>query len=298
MRTLPFCWVDVFTDALFGGNQLAVYTDGRGLDTATMQAIAREMNLSETTFVLAPADRRNDYRVRIFTPGRELPMAGHPTVGTTFVLQRKNMVQGSKVRLEEGVGPIEVTLEDSGLIWMRQLSPKFGPEFADRGAIAQMLSLPENAIEPDLPLEVVSCGVPFLFVPLRTLDAVRSIRIRADVWQRALEGFPTHEVFVFTRETEAGGTVHSRMFAPDLGIMEDPATGAASGPLGCYLVRHGLVPRSPRVEILSEQGFEIGRRSFIHIVIESSGGEISGVHVGGRCRFVAEGTLELPDTNP
>lgn len=303
MRKINYHLVDVFTDRIFGGNQLAVVTNGRGLSSELMQSIAKEFNLSETTFVLPPADSSNDYLVRIFTPYAELPMAGHPTVGTAFILAREHMIElGDEervtIKLEEGVGliPVEINFKDGqpDLIWMQQPLPKFGPRFEDASVMALMLSLPLEAIETDLPVEVVSCGLPYLFVPLKTLEAIRSIRFRLDVWEKALKEFASRQVFVFTKETErVGSSVHSRMFAPGLGIQEDPATGSANGPLGCYLVRHEVFPTSERMEFTSEQGFEIGRPSILKIIIEHDKGEIMRVRVGGQCRFVGEGYLEV-----
>ena len=303
MRKLRYHLVDVFTDRAFGGNQLAVVTNGRGISSEVMQTIARELNLSETTFVLPPVDALNDYHVRIFTPSAELPMAGHPTVGTSFILAREHMIERggdeSVIKLEEGVGTIPVTIRfkdnQPDFIEMRQPLPQFGPCFEDKSMIAEMLSIPTDAIEKDLPLEVISCGVPFLYVPVKDLASVRSIRFRLDVWDRVLRDFAAREVFVFTTETEnAGSSVHSRMFAPGLGVGEDPATGAASGPLGCYLVRHRVFPALKAVaEFTSEQGFEIKRPSFIKIVIEQDGDEIRGVRVGGQCQFMGEGYLEV-----
>jgi trans-2,3-dihydro-3-hydroxyanthranilate isomerase len=306
MRKLRYHLVDVFTDRAFGGNQLAVFTDGRGLSSELMQAIARELNLSETTFVLPPADPLNDYRVRIFTPAVELPMAGHPTIGTSFILARERLaasaVRMNTITLEEGVGPIPVNIEWSddapAFLEMRQLLPTFGPTFTDAALIAEMLSLEPDAItETGLPMEVVSCGLAFLFVPLRDLEAIRGIRFRLDVWERALRDFASSQVFVFTRETEvAGSTVHSRMFAPAMGVSEDPATGGASGPLGCYLVHHKVAPADGVSECVSEQGIEMGRPSFIKIRIElDEKGEISAVRVGGQCHFMGEGQLVIPD---
>src|SRR5215207_170009 len=303
MRKLHYHRVDVFTDRVFGGNPLAVFTNGRGLSPETMQAIAKEFNLSETTFVLPPDDARHDYRVRIFTPANELPMAGHPTVGTSFVLAREHMVARSgdretTITLEEGVGPIPVRIEfkDGEPVFaeMTQPPPTFGPRLEDLAPIAEMLSLDVSDFDELLPVEVVSCGVPFLYVPLKTLDAARRARPRADVMERALAGVVPPEVFVFTREVErAGSTVHSRMFAPPLGIVEDPATGAASGPLGSYLVRHGLVTCGDggAAHIVSEQGIEMGRPSFIKIRIETDGDEITGVQVGGQSVYVGEGFI-------
>ena len=300
MRRLHYHRVDVFTDRAFGGNPLAVFTNGRGLSTETMQAIAKEFNLSETTFVIPADEPAHDWRVRIFTPGAELPMAGHPTVGTSFVLAREHLIprdeRESTIILEEGVGPVPVRIEFEGgepsFAEMRQPLPTFGPRLDDRAAVAAMLSLEESDVEADLPVEVVSCGVPFLYVPLRSLDAAHRARPRVDLIDRVAEEHGIQpEVFVFTREVEhEGSTVHSRMFAPSLGITEDPATGAASGPLGCYLVTYGVLPEG---DILSEQGVEMGRPSFVHIRIEREGEQITAVRVGGRCHFAGEGFIEV-----
>lgn len=303
MKKLHYYLVDVFTNQPFGGNQLAVFTDAQDLSPVMMQAIAKEMNLSETTFVLPPQQAANDYHVRIFTPALELPMAGHPTVGTAFVLAHKNFISltepETSLLFEEGVGVIPVTLAvQNGLpamIQMRQPLPTFGPQFTERDAITQMLSLEATDFDATLPFEVVSCGVPFLYVPVKSLEAVRRIRFRRDVWENTLQHFAAPQLFVFTQEAETvGATVHSRMFAPSMGITEDPATGAASGPLGCYLVRHELVKLHYAVEIISEQGFEIGRPSFIHVRIELAGKHITGVQVGGQCHFMGEGIFEVP----
>jgi trans-2,3-dihydro-3-hydroxyanthranilate isomerase len=302
MRRLHYQRVDVFTNRPFGGNPLAVFTNGRGLATETMQAIAREMNLSESSFVLPPNDPAHAYRVRIFTPGSELPMAGHPTVGTSYVLAREHMIEQTRDRvmliLEEGVGdiPVEINFADgsAGMIWMTQPAPQFAARTNDVHTVAGMLSLPTSAIDTRYPMEVVSTGVPVFFVPLVSLDAARSVSINRRAIGHFLPAFGTTEVFVFTTEVEnPGSTVHSRMFAPELGVFEDPATGAASGPLGAYLVRYGIVPASPVAYIVSEQGIEMGRPSFIHIQIERRGDEIVRVQVGGECVYVGEGFIEV-----
>ncbi|HLL70245.1 MAG TPA: PhzF family phenazine biosynthesis protein [Pyrinomonadaceae bacterium] len=309
MRKLRYHLVDVFTNRQFGGNPLAVFTNGRGISTERMQAIAKELNLSETTFVLPPETAANDYRVRIFTPGAELPMAGHPTVGTTFVLAREHMIgrgadgAETEIKLEEGVGTIPVSIEwrggEAGFIQMRQPRPTFGPRVENVEAVAEMLSVdPDEIRATNLPLEVVSCGVPFLYVPLKSLRAVQNIKFRVDVWEKKLKDVVPPEVFVFTREVEfENSTVHSRMFAPGMGIWEDPATGGASGPLGSYLVRYGVVECADggAAEFTSEQGIEMGRPSFIRIKIAREGETITDVRVGGECRFMGEGYLEIED---
>jgi trans-2,3-dihydro-3-hydroxyanthranilate isomerase len=297
MKNLPYHLLDVFTDRAFGGNPLAVFTDGRGISDAQMQAIAKELNLSETTFVLPPDEAKHDFRVRIFTPKSELPMAGHPTVGTAFILAREGMLKKREAVFEEGVGPVPVSIERAadgpGFIEMRQPLPKFGPRVEDANAIAEMLSLDRRAIR-DLPLEVVSCGNPFFFVPVDSLESIRRIRFRPDLAERIVKDIAATGVFVFTQEVEiAGSHVHGRLFAPGQGIMEDPATGSAAGPLGCYLSHYGLTSRAGEIRSVLEQGIEMGRPSFLHIRIAHDGSDITGVRVGGTCHYMGAGYLEM-----
>lgn len=299
MRRLHYQLVDVFTNERFGGNPLAVFTNGRGLTTENMQRIAKELNLSEVTFVLPPDNPANDWKVRIFTPAVELPMAGHPTVGTSYVLAREAMVSVSEahpvIRLEEGVGVIPVTFQFANglpsLIQMQQPAPTYSPEFTDRSLVTSLLSLEASDLA-DFPVQEVSCGVPFLFIPVKSLAAVQKIKFRADIWEQSVQQHYGH-FFAFTSETlHPTSTVHSRMFAPAMGIPEDPATGAASGPLGCYLVKYGWVKDNP-ANIISEQGFELGRPSYIHIEIRQAGDTINFVGVGGECVFMGEGSLDI-----
>lgn len=302
MRELHYHLVDVFTDQPFGGNQLAVFTDGRGVSDTLMQAIARELRLSEVTFVLPPQDAANDCRVRIFTPARELPMAGHPTIGTAYVLARegRTAVRDGEAGFvfEEGVGPIPVRLTmragQPDMIWMQQPAPVFGPVVEDRAAFAEMLSLSPDDLDARYPLQTVSTGVPFLYVPLASLDVIRRARLRHDVWERIAAPRDIQKLFLFTQEVEnAGSTVHSRMFAPGIGIAEDAATGGASGPLGCYLVQYGIAAAGQ--SIISEQGIEMGRPSLLHIRIERDGDTYTYVGVGGQCVYVGRGTLLISD---
>jgi trans-2,3-dihydro-3-hydroxyanthranilate isomerase len=301
-RSYRYLHYDVFTDRLFGGNQLAVVVDGRGLAADTMQAIAKEMNFSETTFVL-PAERTDtDVRMRIFTPGSELPMAGHPTIGSTFALARAGVIDTGRERFVFGlgIGPVPVSLTWSGgdlrFAWMTQLNPTFFDPIDDRDAVAAALSLPASAIPAGLRPQVVSCGVPFLFAPLASradVDAavVDPARLSA-LLQRT--GTGAHGIFIFT--TDAGGddaTVYSRMFAPELGVMEDPATGSASGPLGCYLVRHQLVAADRASRMRSLQGVRMGRPSDVHISIGLERGAITSVRVGGESVLAGEGLLYI-----
>ena len=298
---LEYHLLDVFTDRQFGGNPLAVFPQPPpNLSPTVMQQIAKELNLSETTFVLPPDDPALDLRLRIFTPAAELPMAGHPTVGTAYALARLGffgqLEAQTTIVFELGVGPIKVSVNadrhgNPSEIWMQQPNPQFGEIYADRRAIAAMLSLDESDLRADAPLQVLSSGLPFLYVPVATLAAVAEIQLRQDRWQALLAGSEAQNVFVMTTETvEAESTVHSRMFAPALGVAEDPATGSASGPLAAYLLKYGLADAG---DMVSEQGFEMGRPSIIRMRVERSGGEITSVAIGGSCVMLGNGTLGL-----
>ena len=281
MTRREYVLLDVFTDRAFGGNQLAVVRDGRGIADAEMRAIARELQLAETTFVLPPTRPDADHRVRIFTPEKELPFAGHPTLGTAFVLTGG---EDGTVRLEEGVGVIPVTFT-RGFGRMTQVLPSFEPATIDRAAAATAISLEVADLRDGLPLEVGSAGVRFLFVPVRDLDAVRRARPRP--------GAVDDSVYVFAVGGERPGSdVHGRMFGFGVGIAEDAASGSAQGPLGAYLVPHGLVPAAPTVHLTSEQGFEMGRPSIIAIEVDTRGGAVSGVRVGGHVVAVGGGWLD------
>ena len=297
--SLSYLHYDVFTDEPLTGNQLAVFLDGRGLSTERMQALAREMNFSESTFILPAETPGTDVRMRIFTPAQEMPMAGHPTIGSTFALAHAGVIRPGAARFVFGlgVGPVPVDLEwdGSGLrfAWMTQLTPAFGPAIAARDLVAAALGLTSADLVPDLPVQQISCGVPFLFVPLRSPDAVdRAVSDTAAF--RRLAGTTGIEVPIFlfaTLPTGSSHTVHSRMFAPEFGIIEDPATGSASGPLGCYLVRHRLVTGDAAQRIVSLQGVAMQRPSRIHIAIGRRAGEIAEVKVGGTAVLVGQGQL-------
>jgi len=302
-RSYRYLHYDVFTDHLFGGNQLAVVLDGRGLLVETMQAIAKEMNFSETTFILPPDTAGTDVRMRIFTPGEELPMAGHPTIGTTFALARTGAIDCGRQTIVFGcgIGPVPVTMtwdgEDLAFAWMSQLLPTFGAVIPDPARVAAALSLSPAAVAgTGHPVQIVSCGVPFLFVPLTTRSAVDSVTINRGVLDSLLTAAktPAHGVFVFTAQPgDARATVYSRMFAPEMGITEDPATGIASGPLGCYLVRHKIVRPEKADGMISLQGVKMGRPSHVHISIGVKNGDITSVRVGGEAVLAGEGTLYL-----
>ncbi|PSL41356.1 trans-2,3-dihydro-3-hydroxyanthranilate isomerase [Planomicrobium soli] len=308
MKILNYSLLDVFTNVPFGGNQLAVFHEGDSLTTDMMQKIARELNLSETVFLSSAINPDNQKKLRIFTPQMELPMAGHPTIGAAFLLADQDLIQTkegvSDWILEEAVGDIPVTVyKEEGLITkveMIQPLPSFGKRFPKVEQVAELLSLTPEDLNTELPLQTVSTGVPFLFVPVRSLAAINKINFRSDVWEQHFSlNEATRHIFVFTLETEhPASTVHSRMFAPAMGIPEDPATGAASGPLGAYLVEHAVIPEAENgiYSIRSEQGLEMGRPSFVDITIVKTGHDFRQVKIGGISVTVGKGQLYLEDT--
>lgn len=297
-RRYHFVQADVFTDQPFGGNQLAVFTDARGLSDAEMQALAREMNFSESTFVLPPEQPEAGRRVRIFTPAKEMPMAGHPTVGTVYVLASRGDFPLHEPRtdltlqLNIGLVPIAIDVENGRprFVWMTHREPDFGPTRDDRGRVAQALGLSVDDIHMDRPMQVVSTGVPFLFVPLRSLDAARRCRPNIAALSDLFTGERPDGVYVFTTETMSpSASVHGRMFGSyALDIPEDPATGSAAAPLGAYLSRYGIVSQS---RFIGEQGVEMGRPSQIHIEVERVGDRFARLRIGGQAVIVGEGEI-------
>jgi trans-2,3-dihydro-3-hydroxyanthranilate isomerase len=304
MKSYRYLQLDVFTEHLFGGNQLAVFLDARGLATTTMQAIAREMNFSETTFVLPPERPDTDVRMRIFTPGAELPIAGHPTIGSTFALARTGVITPDREQFVFGLGigpvPVALTWRREGLsfAWMTQPLPTFSAPTIGPAEAAAALGLSEDSVSnTGLPVQVVSCGVPFLYVPLTTRTAVDSAAIDPAAYGSLMRAWPDagSGVFCFSAERAGdGATVYSRMFAPAVGVFEDPATGIASGPLGCYLVRHNVVTPEEAASMISLQGVRMGRPSRVHISIAVERGDIRSVRVGGMSVLAGEGTLYIP----
>ena len=263
-------WVDVFTSRALAGNPLAVVLQADGLSTAQMQAIARETNLSETTFVLPPEKREHAAKVRIFTPNSELPFAGHPTVGTGWVLLDEGLVTSDAAgfTLEEGVGPIAVRIDHSAgdlVLWMSHPAVNFGEVIEERGDVAAALGLTIADLRSEVPIQVLSTGVPFAFVALKDAAAVDRAVPSGEALSRVLDQRGLPPVFLFA--AVASDRFYSRMFGPHswARIVEDPATGSASGPAGAFAVRYGLVPRAPQLSIVSEQGTKMGRQSFIQI---------------------------------
>jgi len=304
MTRLDYLHYDVFTDRRFEGNQLAVFPDGRGLDPVMMQTIAREMNFSETTFILPKEREGTDIRMRIFTPGVELPMAGHPTIGSTFALEHLGVIARGSDRFvfELGVGPTPVELRWNGeglsFAWMDQRPPEVRTPAMSADDIIRAVGVDASAhFDTGLPAEEISCGVPFIMLPLKTRAAVDAAVPDMGALNRTRSAFPNPHigVLVFTTEaTEPGVTAYSRMFGPGLGVPEDPATGSAAGPLGCYLATHGLVKGDGLRDMVNWQGVRMGRPSRIFIAIgRDAAGEITRVQVGGKAVLVAEGKLSF-----
>lgn len=307
MKEYRFVQVDVFTDAPFGGNPLAVFPDAEGLNAADMLRLAREMNLSETTFVFPPQAPKADFKVRIFTPAREIPFAGHPVVGTHWVLAHLDRVAlqepVTEVQFELGVGVLPADLHVAeGVVErvvMTQDRPTFHAVLEDLSDLADGLGLATEAItETGFPVQVVSTGMPQMMVPVRSLADVRSLsadELNVAALNRACRAVGTECVMIFTRETEQpASTVHVRMFAPLLGVPEDPATGSANGALGAYLVHHRVIPLTePTVHIVSEQGAELDRPSTLYVEVDHRDGEPTGVRVGGEVTPLIQGRVRF-----
>ena len=286
--------VDVFAEKSLAGNQLAVVLDAEDIPEDLMQKIAKEMNISETTFVMAPADPAHAARVRIFTPVSELPFAGHPTVGTAWVLATEGLVPGGALEfvLEEGVGPVKVrgVKGPAGLtFWMTHPELMFGRVERRRSQAAEAVGLTEADLLPEVPVQMATTGNPFLFFGLRDARAVDEAAPDLELLSEVLDATDAFGAFIFA--PVGANRLYSRMFSLD--IPEDPATGSGSGPLGGFAVKYGLVPRAQKVAIISEQGTKMGRQSFIHIELTyGDSQEIpSQIEVGGSVRPVIAGLL-------
>ncbi len=298
-----FCTLDVFTDTRFGGNQLAVLPDARGLDPDQMATIAREFNLSETAFVLPPDDPAHTRRVRIFTPGGELPFAGHPTIGTAHALAALGHIQltGDITRIvfEEGVGPVPVSIRSrNGVPVFAELSvaklPETGAPPPSRSALADLLSLEVADLTGGTwSPQSVSTGVPFLFIPVRDRNVLKRARVKLDRWEAILKASWAPEVFVFSRDPEREGShIRARMFAPGLGIGEDAATGSAAAALGGYLAARDPA-KDGTLRWVVEQGFEMGRPSIIEVEADKTDGRITAIRVGGASVMVSRGEMDV-----
>jgi trans-2,3-dihydro-3-hydroxyanthranilate isomerase len=303
MPRFRYLTCDVFTSVPFGGNQLAVFPDARGIPEQRLLDVTREFNYSETTFVYPPADARHARRVRIFTPGGEVPFAGHPTVGTAHVLAATGEIalagDTTNIVLEEGVGPVRVAIRaEGGAPTFVQLSVAKLPEVLapppSRDELARVLGLEVDDLRGgDWSPQAMSCGLPFLFVPLHDRAAVARARIRMDAWEATLAGAPVGEIMVFAPGGERAGTDYrARMFAPGLSVPEDPATGSACAALGGYLATRDA-RRDGTLRWVVEQGFEMGRPSMLDVEADVARGAVTAVRVGGDTVLVSEGTMTI-----
>lgn len=290
MSSLRFVIVDVFAEKLFAGNQLAVITHAAGVSDERMQQIAREINYSETTFILSDRCRNGGYDVRIFTPKEEIPFAGHPTLGTAYVIAEiLGREPSDPIQLNLGVGQVPVHRQNE-LLWMTTPAPQFGETFKPLD-MAAILNLDVGDIDTRFPIQIVSTGLPFILVPLKTLKAVKNCQVNVDALLTLIGSRDiSKSVFVFCPETyEKANQINARMFAHYYGIPEDPATGSANSCLAGYLVKHRYFGKDS-INLTVEQGMEIHRPSRLYLDARQNGNTIH-VRVGGKVQLIAKGEL-------
>ena len=301
---LRFLTADVFTARPFSGNQLAVIPDARGLSEDALQSIAREFNFSETTFVFPPDNPAHARRIRIMTPGGELPFAGHPTIGTAVVLAAIGEIaltgDATSIVLEEAVGPVPVTIRSrdnraTGAQLTVAKLPEIGPPPPPRTTLAELLSLEPGQLQGGVNgPQAVSCGVPYLIVPLKDRAAVAGARLRMDLWESTLKRYWAPEIMIVAKDPEhEGSDLHARVFVPGMSIPEDPATGSAAASLAGYLAAREAAPNGTFRWVM-EQGFEMGRPSILELEAEKRDGAIVAVRVAGNAVIVSEGTMRVP----
>jgi len=288
----PFYQVDVFSNKLFGGNPLAVFLKGEDFKEEQLLQAAREMNLSETTFVFPPSHPDADFDVRIFTPEKEIPFAGHPTLGTAFVLKYAGLIPSTKNHslLNFKTGLVPVNIQDDGTISMQTPPGEILQTFSNTKEIAKSLGLKENNIEPGLPIQTVTTGFPALLVPINSLGALKEILLDLALLKPLLEEGKADMIYPFTRQTfDQKNSIHARGFAPFIGIPEDPGTGSVASALGYYLYEKNSKEKS----IIIEQGYEMTRPSNIFVEID---GKTKEIRIGGKVKLVFKGTLYLEQT--
>ncbi len=292
MSGLNYFIVDVFAESKYAGNQLAVFTNAGNLDSQGMQSIAKEINYSETTFITSPQEKNGGYEVRIFTPNQEIPFAGHPTLGTAYILQQTIIQQPvERVALNLGVGQIPVTINyTNGLpewLWMRQNTPAFYSELPGE-AIAEVLQIDRNEIDSRFPIQEVSTGLPFIIIPLKKISTLKQISVNKDKYFQLIANTEAKCILAFCPETDhSDNHLHVRVFCDYVGVPEDPATGSANGCLAGYLVEHGYFGQN-QIDIRVEQGYEIGRPSLL-LLQSAKNDEGINVNVGGKVILVAKG---------
>ncbi|OKH18776.1 PhzF family phenazine biosynthesis protein [[Limnothrix rosea] IAM M-220] len=298
MNRYSFYTLDVFTEQIFGGNPLAVFPQAKGLNAQQMQAIAQELNLSETVFVLPSEQEDCDFKLRIFTPRTELEFAGHPTVGTAYLLAHIGLVKPdlSCVNLEEGVGkvPVSLTWQDTSVVSTALQAAQL-PEFSDVSPIldaAKLLNLSAEQLHQELLPAVISCGLPFLYIPLRDRHAVDESALNQTFWQETLQGTDAANVYIFA--VEGDRQIYARMFAPGLGIAEDPATGSAATSLAGYLYRY-LDSSAGTQTWQIEQGVKMDRPSKLTLTFSASESAVTKIQVGGASVLVSQGEMIVPE---
>ena len=290
-----FYLVDVFAEEKFTGNQLAVFRNISELSDIDMQRIAKEMNFSETTFILSDDKKDEGYNVRIFTPETEVPFAGHPTLGTAFVIQQeiiKEPVKKIVLNLKAGKIPVsfEYTGEKPSNLWMQQLDPKFGKKLEAK-LISKILNLNITDINSFFPIQEVSTGLPVIIVPIKTLVAVKKARIEKTKYFDLIKDLEAKSILIFCPETyKVTHDLNVRFFADEYGIPEDPATGSANGCLAAYLVKHRYFGTN-LINLQVEQGYEIGRPSLLLLHADEKDNKLS-VHVGGKVEMIAKGEFQ------
>lgn len=290
MRNLRYYIVDVFAERKYAGNQLAVFRNAKDISGEEMQQIAREINYSETTFILSDEQNSGGFDVRIFTPMEEVPFAGHPTIGTAQIIHDE-ILRGSadRVVLNLKVGPIPVTFSPDGYSWMKQIQPVFGQQHQPE-ILADVLNLDAADIDGGFPVEEVSTGLPFFIVPLSNIAALKKARVDREKCFDLIRGTVAKGILVFCPEVhEPQNDISVRVFVDYYGVPEDPATGSGNGCLAGYLVRHRYFGREA-IQVRSEQGYEIGRPSLLLLQAEQSGAEIH-ISVGGKSILVAQGAF-------
>ena len=288
MRRLPYYIVDVFAERKYTGNQLAVFRNAREISSDEMQKIAREINYSETTFILSDEQNNGGFDVRIFTPKEEVPFAGHPTLGTAHIVHDE-ILQGKaeSVVLNLKVGQIPVTFNPDGYCWMKQIQPIFGQRHRPE-ILAKVLNLDVADIDERFPIEEVSTGLPFFIVPLKSIAALKKARVDKEKYFDLINNTLAKGILVFCPEThEPQNNISVRVFVDYYGVPEDPATGSGNGCLAGYLVNHRYFGED-RIDIRSEQGYEIDRPSLLLLKAEQSGSNIN-ISVGGRSIVMAQG---------
>ena len=289
---IPFYQVDVFSNTLFGGNPLAVFLNGENFKEDQLQQVAREMNLSETTFVFPPSHPDANFDVRIFTPGKEIPFAGHPTLGTAFILMHAGLIPSSKNKLilNFKAGLISVQQKEDGIFLMKTPGGKILQTLSNTKKVADTLGVKLNHIEPNLPIQTVTTGFPGLLVPITSLGAMKGILLDLVLLKPLLKEAKADMIYPFTRQTlDQENSIHARGFAPFIGIPEDPGTGSVASALGYYLNKKN----SQEKRIIIEQGYEMKRPSNIIVKIDEVKGGTNEIRVGGRVRLVFKGTLYL-----